>query len=83
MKYWNPSNKEMEDWAPHAGWSAVFSEADKIHYVNLFFFFKNKKGFNDMVSEIMAEMILFKQKYKGLEYSEEQEAKLAKSLFTR
>jgi hypothetical protein len=63
-----------------SGWNSVFSEKDKIQCTNLFFFFKNKKGFNDIKSESLAQMVIYKQKYNGLKYSDEQETMLIEAL---
>lgn len=80
MIYWTPACKEISSWQPQSGWNSSFSEKDKIQCTNLFFFFKNKKGFNDNVSQILAQMVIFKQKYHGLKYSEEQENMLLEAL---
>jgi hypothetical protein len=80
MIYWSPSSDNFEEWEPKTGWNSVFSEQDKIQYTNLFFFFKNKKGFNDNIAEILSQMVLFKQKYSGLKYSEDQEFQLTDAL---
>jgi predicted adenine nucleotide alpha hydrolase (AANH) superfamily ATPase len=80
MIYWSPTNTEIESWEPKSGWNSVFSEKDKIQYTNLFFFFKNKKGLKENIAEILAQMVLYKQKYNGLKYSDEQEAILKDAL---
>jgi hypothetical protein len=81
MLHWNPVLNDFEEYTPEQ-WPASFSEKDKIQFVNLFFFLKNKKGFIDSVANSVAEMYIFKQKYRGLTYSESQE-KLLHKLFTR
>jgi len=58
----------------------MFSEQQKIQGTSLFFFFKNKKGFKENAAEIMVQMVLFKQIYSGLRYSEEQEKQLRRAL---
>jgi hypothetical protein len=73
MMYWNPSSDNTISWTPSRGWNVTFSEQDKLQLTNLFFFFKNKKGFKENVADNMAHMLLFKQKYPGLKYSDEQE----------
>jgi predicted adenine nucleotide alpha hydrolase (AANH) superfamily ATPase len=80
MIYWTPANKETKSVTPLSGWSSSFSEKDKIQYTNLFFFFKNKKGFKENIAEMMAQMVLYKQKYAGMKYSDEQEAMLEEAL---
>lgn len=67
-------------WTPKAGWNAILSEQHRIQGRNLFSFFKNKKGFKENVSEMMVQMVLFKQVYPGLQYSKEQEVMLKKAL---
>jgi hypothetical protein len=42
--------------------------------MNLFFFFKKK--YDASQAEILAQMIIYKKKYHGLKYSEEQEASI-------
>lgn len=80
MHYWNPMNQTTETWHPRAGWNATFSESEKLQITNLFFFFKNKKGLNEQVADILAQMVLYKQKHHGLQYSEEQEAQIQEAL---
>jgi hypothetical protein len=80
MIYWNPVNDKVEEWQPIGGWNASFSEQDKIQLTHLFFFFKNKKGFKENIAESLAQMVIFKQKYTGLEYSKEQEYLLQSAL---
>jgi hypothetical protein len=80
MFYWSPTNTEIERWQPKSGWNSVFSEKDKIQCTNLFFFFKNKKGFKENKAETLSQMILYKQKYNGLKYSCEQEDILLEAL---
>jgi predicted adenine nucleotide alpha hydrolase (AANH) superfamily ATPase len=80
MLYWNPTQDNSEEWVPKVGWNSAFSEQDKIQYTNLFFFLKNKKGFKENMAQTIAEMVIFKQKYNGLKYSEEQEAQLTEAL---
>jgi len=50
---------------------------DKIKYDNLFSHLISK-GFKENIAEIMANMIIFKEKY-GVKYSPEQEAMLQES----
>jgi hypothetical protein len=80
MIFWSPSNSEAASWEPHSGWNSSFSEKDKIQCTNLFFFFKNKKGFKENMAEILAQMVIYKQKYNGLKYSDEQEVILHDAL---
>ena len=80
MLFWSPSKSETEMWKPCAGWNSSFSEKDKIQCTNLFFFFKNKKGFKENMAEVLAQMVIYKQKYSGLKYSEEQENILSQAL---
>lgn len=80
MIYWSPANDKVENFNPNAGWNSIFSEKDKIQYTNLFFFFKNKKGFKENMAETLAQMVIYKQKYTGLKYSDEQETLLMNSL---
>lgn len=71
---------ETPSWQPQGGWNTTFSEKDKIQCTNLFFFFKNKKGFKDNMAAILAQMVIYKQKYSGLKYSDEQESILQNAL---
>ena len=52
-------------------WNAHFSEKDKKYHIELCTHF-TEKGIKENISEIMASMIIFKEKY-GIKYSEEQE----------
>jgi hypothetical protein len=80
MIHWSPSNTAAEKYTPKAGWNPMLTGAEKLKLTNLFFFFKNKKGFKDEMAEILAQMAVFKQKYHGLKYSDEQEAALRTAL---
>jgi predicted adenine nucleotide alpha hydrolase (AANH) superfamily ATPase len=80
--YWHPTITTSTSWTPKSGWNNSFSEKDKIQYTNLFFFFKNKKGFKENMAEILAQMVIYKQKYSGLTYSDEQETMLREALIT-
>jgi hypothetical protein len=76
MFHWNPAADHIQEWTPVGGWNRSCSEADKIQTTALFFFYKNKKGYAEEKASILAHMRMFKQKYRGLTYSEEQEALL-------
>jgi hypothetical protein len=80
MIYWSPNSTTTYSWTPTGGWNNGFSEKDKIQCINLFFFFKNKKGFKDITAESLAQMVIYKQKYNGLKYSDEQETVLIEAL---
>jgi hypothetical protein len=80
MLYWNPQVSETVSWKPISGWNSSFSEKEKLQCTNLFFFLKNKKGFKDNIAEMLAQMVIFKQKYNGLQYSQEQESILQSAL---
>jgi hypothetical protein len=80
MIYWSATSNTIESWEPCGKWNNSFSEKDKIQCINLFFFFKNKKGFKDNIAESLAHMVIYKQKYSGLQYSQEQEIMLAEAL---
>ena len=78
--FWSPTIVKTEQWVPKSGWNSSFSEKDKIQCMNLFFFFKNKKGFKENIAEVLAQMVIYKQKYAGLKYSDEQEEMLMEAL---
>lgn len=80
MIYWSPTTLDTYSWTPTGGWNSTFSEKDKIQCTNLFFFFKNKKGFNDNTAKNLSQMVIYKQKYNGLKYSDEQETMLIEAL---
>jgi len=61
MIHWSPTTTKTEVWEPVSGWNTSFSEKDKIQCTNLFFFFKNKKGFNENRSTSLAQMVVYKQ----------------------
>ena len=67
----------MEEWEPVGGWNASFSEQERIQSTNLFFFFK--KRYVEKIASTLAIMTIFKQKYHGLQYSEDQEQLLSKA----
>lgn len=80
MMFWSPTIVKMEEWNPKSGWNSSFSEKDKIQCMNLFFFFKNKKGIKENIADVLAQMVIYKQKYVGLKYSDEQEEMLMEAL---
>lgn len=86
MIYWNPvdtkdtTKASVIEWVPTGGWNQTFSEEDKIKCTNLFFFFKFKKGFTDRNANTLAQMVIYKQKYNGMRYSNEQEYMLSEAL---
>ena len=69
----------FHSWTPVGGWNASDSEMDRIQGAALFFFFQ-KKGCRDAVAQRLVQMVLFKQRYHGLRYSEEQEAMLQRMI---
>ena len=71
-------SKDIPNFIPKGGWNRTFSDQDKIKCTTLFVFFKSKK-FKENIAEILAHMVLFKQKY-NIKYSEEQEAKIKEAL---
>lgn len=80
MIYWDPMSENMKEWKPVGGWNRQFSEQDKIKATHLFFFFKNKKGFKDLEAEMITHMVLFKEKYNNMKYSDDQEKLLFNAL---
>jgi hypothetical protein len=80
MIHWSPSSSSIETYTPKSGWNPMLTNAEKLKLTNLFFFFKNNKGFKEEMAEILAQMAVFKQKYHGLKYSDEQEAQLRTAL---
>ena len=80
MIYWSFTSADIQTWEPLGGWNSIFSEQDKIQCINLFFFFKNQKGFKEIMAERLAQMVIYKQKYNGLKYSDEQETILVDAL---
>ena len=80
MLYWSPTTSNSITWEPKAGWNNSFSESEKIQYTNLFFFFKDKKGFKENMAETLSQMVIYKNKYPGMKYSDEQEMRLQEAL---
>jgi len=69
----------FHSWTPVGGWNASDSEMDQIQGAALFFFFQ-KKGCSEAIAQRLVQMALFKQRYHGLRYSEEQESMLQRML---
>ena len=67
-----------EEWVPTEGWNAAFSEQDRAYCTTIFTLLR--KQLSEQASSRAAHMIVFKQKYHGLRYSEEQEAFLSKCM---
>lgn len=80
MIYWSPIEQSVTEYIPTGGWNPVFSSQDKIKCTALYTFFKKK--YSESNSQIMAQMIMYKQKYK-VNYSAEQEELLTKALLIR
>lgn len=80
MNYWTPAVKSWEEYKSGNTWNTSFSDKDKIQYSQLVGFLINKKGFKLSIANNMAHMIIFKRKYHGLMYSEEQEEQLRMAL---
>jgi hypothetical protein len=55
------------------------SDQEKISYTNIYFFLK-QKGYSEKMADIYTQMAIFKEKYHGIKYSEEQEEQLKKAL---
>ena len=66
-------------WIPVGGWNRTWTEKEKIQCSRLYFFFHDKKHYSEKVSSIMAQMVIYKEKY-HVHYSEEQEQELKKAL---
>lgn len=79
MIYWIPSHTTFEEYSPLGGWNATLSNQEKIKSTALYSFFK-KKGYSESNAIIMSDMMIYKQKYNGLQYSNEQEEMLKKAL---
>jgi hypothetical protein len=79
MLYWSPTEQSVTEYIPTGGWNPVFSNQDKIKCTALYIFFRKK--YSESNSQIMSQMIMYKQKYK-VNYSEEQEDILSKALLT-
>jgi hypothetical protein len=75
MTHWTPLQEHQEIWMPVGGWNASFSEMDRIQGSTLFAFF-TKKGCRASVASSLVHMVIYKQKYHALRYSEEQESLL-------
>ena len=83
MLHWSPSSDSFKQYTPVGGWNVVFSMKEKIESTNLYFFFK-MKGYSDTTASKMSQMLIFKHKYHGMNYSKEQENMLQQAIsFTR
>jgi len=82
MQYWSPTMNEIKTWSPPGGWNSTFSNTDKIQCTNLYFFFKDKKGFKENIATNLAQMVVYKKKYNGLKYSDDQEEILINAMKT-
>lgn len=76
---WSPAEDHLDEWIPKGGWNPTLSEQEKIKAVHLFFFFRRKR-YPPPQAEAIVHMVLWKQKYPTLRYSDEQEAILTKAL---
>jgi len=82
MFTWSPASVLVQTWKPEEGWNQTWSEKDKIQCTRLYFFFHDVKKYSSEASTIMAHMMVYKEKFHGLQYSEEQERELVKALHT-
>jgi hypothetical protein len=72
----------LPSWTPVGGWNHTWTEKEKIQCSRLYFFFHNRKHYSAKSASMMAQMVIYKDKYHGLYYSEEQEQELKKALQT-
>jgi ABC-type sulfate transport system permease component len=79
MFYWNPATSECQTWQPVGGWNALYSERDKIQAVALYTHL-HARNYSSAVASTLVQMIISKQLYHGLHYSEEQERAIEKVL---
>jgi hypothetical protein len=79
MFYWNPATSECQTWQPTGGWNALYSERDKLQAVALYTHLQNHH-YSSAVASTLVQMIISKQLYHGLRYSEEQERAIEKAL---
>lgn len=77
---WSPIQSSVQEWMPEEGWNRTWTEKDKIQCTRLYFFFHRSKKYSSDVANIMAHMMVYKEKCHGLQYSEEQESELARAL---
>jgi predicted adenine nucleotide alpha hydrolase (AANH) superfamily ATPase len=82
MFHWSPLQSSISVYTPTGGWNPAFSNQDKIKCTVFFSNFK-KKGYSESNAQIMAHMLLFKEKYKGMQYSKDQEEMLSNALLIR
>lgn len=80
MFHWSPTSTTVQTWMPEEGWNRTWTEKDKIQCTRLYFFFHDVKQYSEEAASIMAHMMVYKEKYHGLQYSEEQECELARAL---
>ena len=75
MFHWSSS------WVPVGGWNRTWTEKEKIQCSRLYFFFHDKKHYSEKTANILAQMVIYKDKC-HVHYSEEQERELKKALQT-
>lgn len=80
MFYWNPSQSDIQTWQPVGGWNHIYSERDRMQGTALYTFLTNRKHYSSNVASTLVQMILSKQVYRDLMYSEEQEEQIKKAL---
>lgn len=80
MFNWSPISSTVQEWEPEEGWNRTWTVKDKIQCTRLYFFFHTTKHYSAAAASTMAHMMVYKEKYHGLQYSEEQESELQKAL---
>ena len=71
---WKSVDDQQPPFVPKGGWNPIFSQQDRQHCTDYYLYIQPIHG--DTIAEMMSQMIIYKQKY-HLQYSEEQEQKLA------
>ena len=66
--YWNPRYLEILEWEPKSGWNPIFSQADRIRCARLYWHYKDTNGIPSDRAEILSQIEIYKQKYKGIQY---------------
>jgi hypothetical protein len=79
MSLWSPTQKAIITWKPSNGWNRAFSEKEKLECTRLYVFLIQKR-YTEKKAEQLALMCIYKEKYKGLLYSDLQEKEIQEAL---
>ena len=76
--HWTPN--DTHEWTPTGGWNVAYGEREKMRGI-AYHHHLIRRGYSENAAEIIIQMVLSKQVYDGLTYSDAQEKILRKAIY--